>query len=252
MTLSANDTPVKVEISENGSDGDPGTDGIDGSGFNNVRKTLLDNPLCWLYKKNNLVNILNQLLLVDRSVTGGYTDIYGNAQTAAIDEPREEVKGWLLTSNETHTFNVLNNIPDLDNDFSAVVRVGAYSEAAVSQKIFIIPAVTGELLSVGSDASGNWIATIQGSDTIQYEATTVISATSSSSQVVVLEYITDTLNIYINNALAGTITLPTATTAAMDLTDSVVTLNGNFTLNIQGLRFYDFVLNADEMTYINE
>ena len=30
MTLSANDTPVKVEISENGSKGDSGTDGTDG------------------------------------------------------------------------------------------------------------------------------------------------------------------------------------------------------------------------------
>lgn len=251
MTLSASDTPVKVEISESGSQGEPGTDGTDGIGFNNVRKTLLDNPLCWLYKKNNIVNILNQTLLVDRPATGNYTDIYGAAQVAPTDEPREEVEGWLIDNAETHTLKVLNNVPDLNNDFSVVIKVGAYSEAVTQQEVFVVPSTSGDLLSLGTDSGGNWIATIQGSDTVQYEATTVISATAATAKIIILEYVTDTLNIHINNALAGTIVLPTALTAPMDL-ESVVTLAGNFTLNIQGLRFYDFVLNTDEMTYINE
>ena len=84
MAVSAIDTPVKVEISKNGAKGANGTNGTDGSGFNNVRKSLIDNPLCWLYKKNDLANTLNQLLNVNRGVTGNYTDIYGRAQVAAI------------------------------------------------------------------------------------------------------------------------------------------------------------------------
>jgi hypothetical protein len=155
MTLSASDTPVKVEISENGSKGDAGTNGTDGVGFNNVRKALVDNPLCWLYKKNNLVNIINQTLVVDRPSTGNYTDIYGDAQIEVADNPMEEAKGWLIGSTETHTFNVYNNIPDLSNDFSVVIRVGSYSEAASQQNIIAIPSTSGDLLSVGTNASGS-------------------------------------------------------------------------------------------------
>ncbi|HHZ95833.1 MAG TPA: hypothetical protein EYN67_09830 [Flavobacteriales bacterium] len=252
MAVSAIDTPVKVEISKNGAKGANGTNGTDGSGFNNVRKSLIDNPLCWLYKKNDLANTLNQLLNVNRGVTGNYTDIYGRAQVAAIDEPREEVDGWLLTSNETHTFGVINNIPDLNSPFSVVIRVGDYLEGVEEQAIISIPATSGNLLTIGSNSTGKIAATLQGSDNIQYEAGTVIDADSTDTRVIIVEYDAGVMNVYVNNALSGSVTIPTGITKDMSIDESVVTLNGDYTVNLQGVRFYDFILNSDEKTYIND
>jgi hypothetical protein len=250
MAVTALDTPTSILIRENGAPGLSGTDGTDGIGFNGVRKSLIDNPLCWLYKKNNLVNIIKNVLTIIRPSTGNFTDIYGVAQVAAIDAPREEAKGWLIDNTDTYTFDVADNIPLLDNGFSVVLRVGAYAEAAVSQKIFTVPGLNGDLLSIGSDGSGNWLATIRGSDLLEYNATTVISATSAIAQTVIVNYSGGKIDIYINGSLSGTATIVTSLTDGLDLEASVLTA-GNFTLNMQGLRFYDFILNADEITYIN-
>jgi len=250
MAVTALDTPTSILIRENGAQGTSGTNGIDGVGFNGVRKSLIDNPLCWLYKKNDLVNIIKNVLTIIRPSTGNFTDIYGVAQVAPIDTPREEVSGWLIDNTDTYAFDVADNVPLLNNGFSVVLRVGAYAEAAVLQKIFTVPGLNGDLLSVGSDGSGNWVATIRGSDLLEYNATTVISATSASAQTVIVNYTGGVLDIYIAGALAGTATIVTSLTDGLDLTSSVST-TGNFTLNMQGLRFYDFILNADEITYIN-
>lgn len=251
MAVSASDTPVKVDISQSGIKGEAGADGTNGIGFNNVKKTILDNPLCWLYKKNNIVNILNQVLTVSRPSVGSYTDIYGQAQTAEADTPREEVNGWLIDNTETHTFNVFNNIPNLANPFTAVANIGAYNEAVTEQAVFSIPSTAGNILSLGTNSSGNWIASIKGSDDIVYSAESVITANSTDPKIIIVEYDSGVLNININNSLAGTVTLPTGAISAMKLDDSVE-LSGNFTANIRGLRFYDIILNTDEKTYINE
>jgi hypothetical protein len=251
MPVSAIDTPTQVIVSPTGAQGQAGTNGTDGVGFNSVRKSLIDNPLSWLYRKNNLVSILKNTLVIDRSTTGAYTDIYGNAQVAPIDAPREEVEGWLVTVDDTsYTYQIQDNIPLLNDGFSAVLTVGAYAEAAVSQDIFVVAGTNGDLFTVGSDASGNWVTTMLGSDSIEYEATTIVSATSASLQTVIVTFLAGVLNIYIDGTLAGTITLATGLTDSIDLT-GVVTTAGNFTLNLQGLRFYDFILNTDEITYLS-
>ena len=59
------------------------------------------------------------------------------------------------------------------------------------------------------------------------------------------------MNININNALVGTITVTPGDTDAID-TESLVEISGNITMNIHGLRFYDFILNDDEITYLND
>jgi len=251
MTVSATDTPASIIVTENGTPGAAGADGTDGIGFNGVRKSLIDNPLSWLYKNNNIVNILNQLLTVERPSTGNYTDIYGVAQVAAIDEPREEVTGWLIDSTETHSFNLYNNVPYFDNGFSCVLRVGSYSAGAVNQKIFTVPGSTGDLFSIGTDGVGNWLVTLRGSDDVEYEASTSISATSSESHTVIVNYDGSDANVYIDNSLSGNVTIPTGLTQIMDY-DGVVSLSGNFTVNLEGLRFYPFILNDDELTYIND
>lgn len=253
MAVSAVDTPTQLIVTKNGAPGTAGTNGTDGTGFNNVRKALIDNPLSWLYKKNNIVNTLKNVLTVDRPATGNYTDIYGDAQVAPIDTPREEVEGWLITSTETHTFDLRDNVPLLDADFSCVMRIGSYTEGAVSQKVFTVTGTAGDLFSIGTDGSGNYLSTIRGSDNVEYLANTIIGATSASEHVLITTYETSTgiLNFYIDDALAGTATIATGIVGPMDLTTSV-TLAGNFTVNLHGLRFFDFILNTDEMTYLND
>ncbi len=80
MAVSATDEPAVVKISKNGLKGDPGTNGTDGAGFNQIRKALIDNPISALYGKNNLVKVLKNVLFVSRTTSGAYTDIYGDAQ----------------------------------------------------------------------------------------------------------------------------------------------------------------------------
>lgn len=249
MAVSAIDTPTTVVVSQNGQKGEPGTNGTNGAGFSAVRKSLIDNPLFWLYKKNHLVSRLNDLLTVSRAVGGNYTDIYGVVQAAVPDEPREEVRGWLITSDETDTFFVENNIPDLDNGFSCVLELGYYLGNTVSQDIMVVPAVAGDLLSIGTDASGNFIATLQGDDAIEYTAVSTVSSAVTTLTTLIVEFDGINLDLYINGVIAGTIPIPTGLTAPMDL--STVTINGDFTLNMRGLRFYDIILNSDEITYLS-
>lgn len=249
MAISAIDTAATVTVSQGGQKGEPGTNGVNGEGFSAVRKSLIDNPLCWLYKKNNLVNRIDYLLTVTRAVGGSYTDIYGVVTAADPDEPREEANGWLITSDEDHKFNVLNNIPLLDNGFSCVLELGYYLGGAISQSIISIPASAGQLFTIGTDSIGNFTATLKADDTITYEAVTTIPSAISANTTLIAIFDGITLDLYINGALSGTIAIPTGTPDAMALTDA--TLGGNYTINVRGLRFYDIALNSDEITYLS-
>jgi hypothetical protein len=247
MAISAIDTPASVIVSDNGQKGEPGTNGTDGTGLNSVRKLLIDSPLVQLYGKNKLVETLQNSLLVTRAVGGSYDNIYGVTTAAAADEPREEADGWLITSDETHTYQVYDNFPLPGNGFSIVLSLGSYSGGAVSQNIVAIPATSGNVLTIGTSATDLWFVQMQGSDSIVYDATTIIS---TGAQTAIVTYSAGVVNVYVSGLLAGTVTLPTALTATLDTTANI-TLNGNFTLNLSGLRIYDFVLTADEITYLS-
>jgi len=106
-TVSAENNAPKVLVSENGRKGDPGTNGTDGSGFNQVRKSLLDNPLCNFFKTNAIAEVSAPTntdidLTWLRSTTATYIDRYGIVQTASIDTPREEKKGFLVEGGSTN------------------------------------------------------------------------------------------------------------------------------------------------------
>lgn len=247
MTVTVNDNPTSVIVSQNGAKGDVGTNGTNGTGFNNIRKNLIDSPLTFLYKQNNIVNTLKNVLYVDRVVAGTFDNIYGVNTAGVVDTPREEVEGWLLTSDETHTFDVYDNVPLLNSGFSCVLAIGAYSGGSVSQDIINIPATSGDLLTIGTDALNQWRASIQGSDLVTYNATTT---TAVSAEVCIITYLAGVLNLYLDGVLAGTATIATGLTTTLDTTGSV-TLNGDYTLNIAEFRIYDFVLNADEITYLS-
>jgi hypothetical protein len=100
-TVTAADNAPKVLISQSGRKGDPGTNGTNGDGFNQVRKSLLDNPLCHLFKTNKLVDTsaptsTDSDITFTRASTATYVDRYGIVKTAAVDTIREEKDGFLI------------------------------------------------------------------------------------------------------------------------------------------------------------
>ena len=100
-TVTAADNAPKVLISQSGRKGDPGTNGTNGDGFNQVRKSLLDNPLCHLFKTNKLVETsaptgTDSDITFTRASTATYVDRYGIVRTAAVDTIREEKDGFLI------------------------------------------------------------------------------------------------------------------------------------------------------------
>ena len=106
-TVTAADNAPKVLISQSGRKGDPGTDGTNGNGFNQVRKSLLDNPLCHLFKTNKLVDTsaptnTDADVTWNRSTSATYVDRYGTVRTAAINTPREEKEGFLIEGASTN------------------------------------------------------------------------------------------------------------------------------------------------------
>ena len=106
-TVTAADNAPKVLISQAGRKGDPGTNGTNGDGFNQVRKSLLDNPLCHLFKTNKLVETsaptsTDTDVTWNRSTSATYLDRYGVVKTASINTPREEKEGFLIEGASTN------------------------------------------------------------------------------------------------------------------------------------------------------
>jgi hypothetical protein len=75
--------------------------------FSRIRYSLIDNPLCHLFKTNKLVEASAPTSTVGdvtwtRSTTATYIDRYDTVQTAAIDTPREEKEGFLIEGASTN------------------------------------------------------------------------------------------------------------------------------------------------------
>ena len=107
MSVSAKDTPTTVIISGNGKKGDPGNNGTDGEGFNQVRYSKLNNPLCHLFKTNDIASVSsptneNSDVVWNRATPGSEVDIYNGVNLVAIDTPREESQGFLVESAATN------------------------------------------------------------------------------------------------------------------------------------------------------
>lgn len=100
---SADNDAVKVATRDRGQKGLTGDDGLDGAGFNQVRQSLLDSPLCRLFTPNAIVDTLAGTLTATRSTTATYVDRYGVVKSAAIDEMREESAGWLIEDDATNS-----------------------------------------------------------------------------------------------------------------------------------------------------
>jgi len=65
--------------------------------IDNIDFSKLDNPLCHLYKTNQLVTTINGVLTSLRADRPTFADINGVVRTAVkTDDPREETTGWLF------------------------------------------------------------------------------------------------------------------------------------------------------------
>jgi len=157
---------------------------------------------------------------------------------------------------EKHSFPVLNNVPFLKDGFTLTLRLDNYNEQSTSQDILTIPdEISGTVFKINTTASGKWEAVIKGSDAIDYKATTTIDAVSNLDQFIVVTVSNiGVINIFIDgNVVNGTATVATALNGAVDVDGAVnIALGGDFKINIKGIRFYDFVLNTDEILYLND
>lgn len=104
VIASASQNPTSAVVKEGGAKGVPGNDGIDGTGFNNVRKSLLDNPLASLFKKNSLENTLSGSLLWTRASPTTITDRYGVVKDLVIDQEEQNFSGWQITAGGQNDF----------------------------------------------------------------------------------------------------------------------------------------------------
>lgn len=154
---------------------------------------------------------------------------------------------------ESHSINTLNNIPFLAGGFTAVVELGKYQEQSASQDLFTIPDKTsGTVFKIGTTASGKWETTIKGSDTIDYPATSLITADSDLDQSLIVTVSNiGVINLYINGALSGSATIATALSGSVDTEGKLnIAVGGDFIAKFKGLRLFDFVLNSDEITFL--
>ena len=99
---SAKNDAAEIITRDKGQKGLTGDDGIDGAGFNQVRQSLLDSPLCRLFAPNDIAPVVAGSLTATRATTGTYIDRYGIVKTASADEMREESEGWLIEGESTN------------------------------------------------------------------------------------------------------------------------------------------------------
>jgi len=154
VVTTASSSTTTVVVSEGGPKGLPGTNGTDGLGFNQVRKSLLDNPLFRGFNTNNLATVsaptnTNADITWTRSTSGTYIDRYGVVTSAAIDEPREESEGWLIEGAST---NLLLRSEEFDNASWSKTSVTVTANASTS------PAATATADQMDATASDSFVS----------------------------------------------------------------------------------------------
>jgi len=108
MTVTASNNPAKVIISEGGAKGNKGDAGDNATGLNDIRKAMIDSPLCHLLSTNSVSVVSAPLntgadVTTDRSSDGTLINRYGEVQTKTSNEIREEKSGFLIESASTNS-----------------------------------------------------------------------------------------------------------------------------------------------------
>jgi len=161
MTVTVTDNTPTVTITQDGARGAAGADGADGAGFDQVRRSLLDNPVSHFFKKNNVDAVSSSPLVFARSTTSTYINRYGKGVAAAIDESRQVSYGWLI---EPASTNSALRSSEIDN------ASWTKSEATITANTTTAPDSSGTadklVESVTSSVSHTVLQTIVGDATV--------------------------------------------------------------------------------------
>ena len=134
----------------------------------NIRYSKLDNPLCHIFKKNNLEDTLTGTLTTTRNSSATYVDMYGVLKTAANNVSRQEGKGWLFEGTSTNLLTYSNNFSNADwsqNDAGVILNnnYGISPDGQVDSTLFT-QGVNNEIVGqvspvlVGDNVTGSvWI-----------------------------------------------------------------------------------------------
>jgi len=219
-TVTAEDNAPKVLISQAGRKGDPGTNGTNGDGFNQVRKSLLDNPLCHLFKTNKLVETsaptsTDTDVTWNRSTSATYLDRYGVVKTASINTPREEKEGFLIEGAST-------NLARYSEQFDNAVWIKTGATVITNNRTAPDGTITGERITADGTTA------IHG----MYQTHTVSPSTTYNYSVFV-EAGTEVEFFIYEGALTGArgtfnLTLKTATTTQTGVTATIAELDSGW------------------------
>jgi len=287
-TATAEDNAPKVLISQSGRKGDPGTDGTNGDGFNQVRKSLLDNPLCHLFKTNKLVDTsaptgTDSDITFTRASTATYVDRYGIVKTAAVDTIREEKDGFLIEEASTNvaTYSeqfdnsvwgkntvtvTANNVVAPDGTMTADKLVGTGADSYIFQSFAAISILSTASIWLRADTSKSCALLLLGgvtqvkfiSLTTEWQRFEINSTDVSNNNFIIGGYNTIALNetIYawgaqIEQSLAATSYIPTVATPVTRIADRALlpVLNNVVT---KELSIFGIISNASATTTGNK
>lgn len=143
----------------------------------NVRLSKLNNPITHLFKKNNLVEVLNGSMSVARSTIATYVDRHGIVRTAAIDIPREEKDGWLIEGASTNL--CLQSESFLTSPWvQSIYNGGAFDRWTVTEG-------TGDITDIygTTNLASKFVATATPDPSFAIQAITMADATDFSTSV---------------------------------------------------------------------
>lgn len=100
------DGSISIIVSQDGTQGPPGEDGLDGVGLNAVRKSIIENPLCAIFSPNFLARRGVGVVSWVRETVATYVDRYGQFRVALGDtgeeQPRQGSDGWIIEEGSTN------------------------------------------------------------------------------------------------------------------------------------------------------
>jgi len=104
---SASGNPIEVKVKYVGGRGEPGQDGTNGSGLNDIRFVDIINPMLSIFKKTQIADVVapsnsNSDVVCVRATTKSYIDLYGILRAAAVNEIAIEKDGALIEMASTN------------------------------------------------------------------------------------------------------------------------------------------------------
>lgn len=179
MAITATDLAPTIVISQDGARGLTGSNGTNGSGFNNVRKSKIDNPLAHLFKKNKIDSLLSGALTTTRANAANSLNRNNLIVSSGVDTPREELGGWLIERASTNKWvrsQEFDNASWIKNGGATVSANAAVAPDGTTTADKFIPAA-----GVASSVSQSFLSTVA-----TYEASVYVEKVGNVTDFVIL------------------------------------------------------------------